>query len=81
VLDLMIHDIDLVHTLVGGRASSVIAVGVPVLTPFVDIANARLTFRLRRGGEHHGEPRVARADAQAAHLPAERLSLARSGQR
>jgi len=44
VLDLMIHDIDLVHTLVGGRASAVTAVGVPVLTPFVDIANARLTF-------------------------------------
>jgi predicted dehydrogenase len=44
VLDLMIHDIDLVHTLVGGKASSVVAVGVPVLTPFVDIANARLTF-------------------------------------
>ncbi len=44
VLDLMIHDIDLVHTLVGGKASSVAAVGVPVLTPFVDIANARLTF-------------------------------------
>jgi predicted dehydrogenase len=44
VLDLMIHDIDLVHTLVGGKAASVSAVGVPVLTPFVDIANARLTF-------------------------------------
>ena len=44
VLDLMIHDIDLVHTLVGGSAVSVAAVGVPVLTPFVDIANARLTF-------------------------------------
>ena len=44
VLDLMIHDIDLVHTLVGGKASAVSAVGVPVLTPFVDIANARLTF-------------------------------------
>ena len=44
VLDLMIHDIDLVHTLVGGKAVSVAAVGVPVLTPFVDIANARLTF-------------------------------------
>jgi len=44
VLDLMIHDIDLVHTLVGGKASSVMAVGVPVLTPFVDIANARLAF-------------------------------------
>jgi len=44
VLDLMIHDIDLVHTLVGGHAAAVSAVGVPVLTPFVDIANARLTF-------------------------------------
>ena len=44
VLDLMIHDIDLVHTLVGGPVADVSAVGVPVLTPFVDIANARLTF-------------------------------------
>jgi predicted dehydrogenase len=44
VLDLMIHDIDLVHTLVGGSAISIAAVGVPVLTPFVDIANARLSF-------------------------------------
>jgi predicted dehydrogenase len=44
VLDLMIHDIDLVRTLVGGTVSEVSAVGVPVLTPFVDIANARLTF-------------------------------------
>ncbi len=44
VLDLMIHDIDLVHTLVGGPVADVTAVGVPVLTPFVDIANARLTF-------------------------------------
>jgi predicted dehydrogenase len=44
VLDLMIHDIDLVHTLVGGPVQSVAATGVPVLTPFVDIANARLTF-------------------------------------
>jgi predicted dehydrogenase len=44
VLDLMIHDIDLVHTLVGGPVSDLSAVGVPVLTPFVDIANARLMF-------------------------------------
>ncbi len=44
VLDLMIHDIDLVHTLVGGTVTSVAAVGVPVLTPFVDMANARLQF-------------------------------------
>jgi predicted dehydrogenase len=44
VLDLMIHDIDLVRTLVGGRVTSLAASGVPVLTPSVDIANARLTF-------------------------------------
>jgi len=44
VLDLMIHDIDLVRTLVGAHVNDVAAVGVPVLTPFVDIANARLTF-------------------------------------
>src|SRR4051812_13630469 len=44
VLDLMIHDIDLVRTFVGGGVKSVSAVGVPVLTPFVDIANARITF-------------------------------------
>jgi predicted dehydrogenase len=44
VLDLMIHDIDLVHTLVGGPVRDVAAVGVAVITPFVDIANARLTF-------------------------------------
>ncbi|HEX5438218.1 MAG TPA: Gfo/Idh/MocA family oxidoreductase [Gemmatimonadaceae bacterium] len=44
VLDLMIHDIDLIRTLVGGQIEQVAAVGVPVLTPSVDIANARLTF-------------------------------------
>ena len=44
VLDLMIHDIDLVRTLVGASVQDVSAVGVPVLTPFVDIANARLGF-------------------------------------
>jgi predicted dehydrogenase len=44
VLDLMIHDIDLVRTLVGGHVTDLAAVGVGVLTPSVDIANARLTF-------------------------------------
>ena len=43
VLDLMIHDLDLVGTLVS-HVDDVAAVGIPVLTPFVDIANARLTF-------------------------------------
>ncbi len=44
VLDLMIHDLDVVRALVGREVVSVEAVGVPVLTPKVDIANARLKF-------------------------------------
>jgi len=45
VLDLMIHDIDLLLTLVGSEARDISAVGVPVLTPMLDIANARVTFK------------------------------------
>ncbi|HSG10070.1 MAG TPA: Gfo/Idh/MocA family oxidoreductase [Longimicrobiales bacterium] len=44
VLDLMIHDVDLVMSLVGRPLKEFAASGVPVLTPSVDIANARLTF-------------------------------------
>ena len=44
VLDLMIHDIDLVATIVGSPVVDVSAVGVPVLTDTLDIANARLEF-------------------------------------
>ncbi len=44
VLDLMIHDIDLVLGLAQRAVASVHAVGVPVLTPSVDIANARIAF-------------------------------------
>jgi predicted dehydrogenase len=44
VLDLMIHDIDLVLGLVGRHVESLDAVGVPVLTPSTDIANARIVF-------------------------------------
>jgi predicted dehydrogenase len=44
VLDLMIHDIDIVLTLVKSPVKSVSAVGVPVVSDRVDIANARLEF-------------------------------------
>jgi predicted dehydrogenase len=44
VLDLMIHDIDLVLALIAREVVHVDAVGVPVLTPSVDIANARIQF-------------------------------------
>jgi predicted dehydrogenase len=44
VFDLMIHDLDIVLSLVGADLESIDAVGVPVLTGRVDIANARLRF-------------------------------------
>lgn len=44
VLDLMIHDLDILLSLDGSEAAGVDAVGVPVLTPKVDIANARVRF-------------------------------------
>ena len=44
VLDLMIHDIDIVQTLVGSPIESIDAVGTPVFSEDVDIANARIRF-------------------------------------
>ena len=44
VLDLMIHDLDLILSIVHDSVRSVSATGVPVLTPNADIANARLEF-------------------------------------
>jgi predicted dehydrogenase len=44
VLDLMIHDLDLVMSLVGSPVREVRAVGLPVLSRKVDIANVRLEF-------------------------------------
>ncbi len=44
VVDLMIHDIDILLDLLGEPVTAVQAVGAPVLTGRVDIANARLEF-------------------------------------
>jgi predicted dehydrogenase len=44
VFDLMIHDLDVVLSIVQSDVEAIEAVGVPVLTPRVDIANARLRF-------------------------------------
>lgn len=44
VLDLMIHDIDLILAAVDAPVERIDAVGVPVLSPSIDIANARLSF-------------------------------------
>jgi predicted dehydrogenase len=44
VFDLMIHDIDVVLSVVASPVAAIDAVGVPVLTPRFDIANVRLRF-------------------------------------
>ena len=44
VLDLMIHDIDIVQTIVNSELVSIDAVGTPVFSDEIDIANARIRF-------------------------------------
>jgi len=44
ILDLMVHDLDIIIHFVGSPVKTVDAVGVSVLSDKVDIANARLTF-------------------------------------
>jgi predicted dehydrogenase len=62
VLDLMIHDIDVVLSLIGASVEGIDAVGVAALTDKVDIANARLRF----------------AGGAAANLTASRISMGRT---
>src|SRR5262249_9682607 len=64
VLDLMIHDLDVILSMVGSAVRAVEAVGVPVLSSSVDIANAPLRF----------------ANGCIAHLTARRGSLKRARQ-
>ena len=44
VLDLMIHDIDIAQTIVGAPIATIDAVGTPVFSEEIDIANARIRF-------------------------------------
>jgi predicted dehydrogenase len=44
VLDLMIHDIDIIQTIVRSDIASIDAVGAPVFSDEIDIANARIRF-------------------------------------
>jgi predicted dehydrogenase len=44
VLDLMIHDIDLIEHIVQSPIASIDAIGAPVFTDEIDIANARIRF-------------------------------------
>jgi predicted dehydrogenase len=45
VLDLMIHDIDIILQLVKSEIESIDAIGINVLTPYEDIANVRIKFK------------------------------------
>src|SRR4030095_16246687 len=44
VMDLMVHDIDVLLSLIKSEVTEVRAAGVPILTPRIDIANARIEF-------------------------------------
>jgi predicted dehydrogenase len=44
VLDVMIHDIDILLSLVNSKVREIHAVGIPILTPHSDIANAWIEF-------------------------------------
>jgi predicted dehydrogenase len=44
ILDLMIHDLDLIQLLVPSRPKQISAVGIPILTKRIDIANVRIEF-------------------------------------
>lgn len=44
-LDLMIHDIDIILSLVKEEISEIKATGMPILTPRIDVSNARIEFK------------------------------------
>jgi predicted dehydrogenase len=45
ILDLMIHDLDIILHLVASEVESITALGTPILTEHDDIANARIVFK------------------------------------
>lgn len=45
VMDLMIHDLDVILSFVKSDVAEIRAAGVPILTPRIDIANARIEFK------------------------------------
>lgn len=44
VMDLMVHELDIISSLVNQEVVKLEAVGIPILTPKIDLANARLEF-------------------------------------
>ena len=73
ILDLMIHDLDLILALTDSPVVSVDAVGAPVASAHDDIANARIRFATGAVGDHHCEPDFAEDRAQDADFFPDRL--------
>lgn len=44
IMDLMVHELDIITSLVNSEVVKLDAVGIPILTPKIDLANARLEF-------------------------------------
>ena len=55
VMDLMVHELDIIATLVTSEVTRLEAVGIPILTPRVDLANARLEFAAVDRHGHAGQ--------------------------
>ena len=78
----MIHDLHLALHLTGGaEATEVRASGLSLLSSHLDLANARVEFSNGAVALRHRQPGLPRADPPTPAVPAERLSLARPGQR
>ncbi len=89
VLDIMIHDIDLIHSMIGSTITTISANGVPVLTDEIDICNARLEFEngavanvtaSRAGLKTERKMRIFSSDAYVSmNLHDKKLSVYRKG--
>ena len=73
VLDLMIHDLDIVLTMANSPVREVRAVGLPILSPKVDIANVRVEFESGCVANFTASRVSTGPRAQAALLPAAHL--------
>jgi predicted dehydrogenase len=90
VLDIMIHDIDLIHSMVKSSIKRISANGVPVLTQEIDICNARLEFEngavanvtaSRAGLKTERKMRIFSNDAYVSmNLHEKKLSIYRKGE-
>ena len=83
ILDLMIHDLDLVLAIVDSPIEDVDALGAAVSSAHEDIANARVRFANGCVAHHHGQPDLAQdraADAAVLRrgLPVGRLRCPRA---